>query len=83
MYQYNVCSPIWHKTPAGSDLRLMRYMLLVVLISLFLMYLIITVILKRSIRNLKADDSGNRLEQQSNFFKVLAPLFRDGKENIC
>ena len=83
MYQYNICSPIWHTTPAGFDLRLMRYMFLVVLISLFFMYLVIMVILKRSIRNLKADDSGSRLEQQQNFFKVLQSLSRDGKENTC
>ena len=74
MYEINLCSPIYHVTPAsGFNVRVVRFLLLSNLILLFLMYIIILVFLKKSIHNLKSEseDNGRKLQDKQNFLRVL------------
>lgn len=79
----NKCSLIGNKTATGFNIQATRYLLLTDLFCLFIIYLIILVILKKSVHNLKSEDSGSRLEERERFLKVLVVVFRNGSGSTC
>lgn len=65
MYEINLCSPFWDRTPTSNfDIKLIRTLLLSVLLLLYLMYLVIHLLLKKAVNNLKSEETGQRLYQK-------------------
>lgn len=84
MYEINTCSPFLDQTSSSQfPTRLVRILLLTVLFLLYMMYLVLNLLLRRSLHTMKGEDNGDKYSKQEVLLKVIGPLLRTGRGSTC
>lgn len=71
MYELNDCSPIWNQTPVGGfNVHVVRMLLITSLLLLSLLYLIISLLLRKAISNMSEEDASALQHSKQMLYEV-------------